>query len=53
MASVPKKSNLETVKIPNFKSRRGKHCWTTSLKNVLDYHGLFLSEEMFFGLSGQ
>lgn len=51
-ANVPQKSNLETIRIPNFKPCGGKHCWTTSLKNVLDYHGLCLSEEMLFGLGG-
>ena len=30
----------------------GKHCETTALKRVLDYHGLPLSEEMLFGLGG-
>ncbi len=29
-----------------------KHCETGSLKRVLDYHGLHLSEEMLFGLGG-
>ncbi len=30
----------------------GKHCETTALKRVLDYHGLSLSEEMLLGLGG-
>ena len=30
----------------------GKHCETSSLKKVLDYHRLSLSEEMLFGLGG-
>ena len=30
----------------------GKHCETSALKKVLDYHGLSLSEEMLFGLGG-
>jgi hypothetical protein len=30
----------------------GKHCWTTALRGVLDYHKLHLSEEMIFGLGG-
>ena len=50
--SILQKSNLEIIRIPNFKPSGGKHCWTTSLKNVLDYHGLNLSEEMIFGLGG-
>lgn len=42
----------ERLMIQGFKQFRGKHCWTTALKNVLDYHGLNLSEEMLFGLGG-
>ncbi|MDP2895153.1 MAG: BtrH N-terminal domain-containing protein [bacterium] len=42
----------ETIVIADFKPSGGKHCWTTALKNVLDYHGLNLSEEMLFGLGG-
>ena len=30
----------------------GKHCETTALKRVLDYHGVSLSEEMLLGLGG-
>lgn len=30
----------------------GKHCETTALKRVLDYHGLSVSEEMLLGLGG-
>jgi hypothetical protein len=30
----------------------GRHCETTALKRVLDYHGLSLSEEMLLGLGG-
>jgi hypothetical protein len=30
----------------------GKHCETSALKRVLDYHGLPLSEEMLLGLGG-
>ncbi|MFC1928057.1 BtrH N-terminal domain-containing protein [Chloroflexota bacterium] len=30
----------------------GKHCETTALKRVLDYHGLSISEEMLLGLGG-
>ena len=29
-----------------------KHCETGTLKRALDYHGLYLSEEMLFGLGG-
>lgn len=43
---------VERLIIEDFKQFGGKHCWTTSLKNVFDYHGLHLSEEMFFGLGG-
>jgi hypothetical protein len=42
----------EKLMIPDFKPWGGKHCWTTSLKNIFDYNGLNLSEEMLFGLSG-
>jgi len=35
-----------------FKPFIGKHCETTALKRALDYHGLFLSEEMLLGLGG-
>ncbi len=42
----------ETIVVKDFKPWGGKHCWTTALKNVLDYHGLRLSEEMLFGLGG-
>ncbi len=38
--------------IGNFRPVGGKHCWTTALKNVLEYHGLHISEEMLFGLGG-
>lgn len=38
--------------IEKFKQFGGKHCETASLKKVLDYHGLPLSEEMLFGLGG-
>jgi hypothetical protein len=42
----------EKLIVGEFKPSGGKHCWTTALKNVLDYHGLRLSEEMLFGLGG-
>lgn len=38
--------------IDDFKYFGGKHCITTSLKNLFEYHKLHLSEEMMFGLSG-
>ncbi len=38
--------------LDDFNPSGGKHCWTTALKDVLDYHGLHLSEEMLFGLGG-
>ena len=42
----------EELIIADFKQFGGKHCQTTALKSVLDYHGLHLSEEMLFGLGG-
>jgi hypothetical protein len=36
----------------NFKTFGGKHCQTTSLRHVLSYKGLKVSEEMLFGLGG-
>jgi len=30
----------------------GKHCETSALKRALEYHGLFLSEDMLLGLGG-
>ena len=38
--------------LEGFKPFVGKHCETTALKRVLDYHGLSLSEEMLLGLGG-
>lgn len=43
---------VERLKVQDFEQFGGKHCWTTALKNVFDYHGLHLSEEMLFGLGG-
>ena len=40
----------EKLLIEDFKQFGGKHCQTTALKNILDHHGLRLSEEMLFGL---
>ena len=43
---------LERLVIQGLKEFAGKHCETSALKRVLDYHGLSLSEEMLFGLGG-
>ena len=42
----------ERLMVKGFKPFIGKHCETTALKRVLDYHGLSLSEEMLLGLGG-
>ncbi len=42
----------ERIILEGFKPFVGKHCETTALKRVLDYHGLSLSEEMLLGLGG-
>ena len=42
----------ERLVIQGFKEFVGKHCETSALRRVLDYHGLSLSEEMLFGLGG-
>jgi len=42
----------ERLMLEGFELFIGKHCESTALKRVLDYHGLSLSEEMLFGLSG-
>lgn len=42
----------ERLMLEGFELFVGKHCESTALKRVLDYHGLSLSEEMLFGLSG-
>jgi len=42
----------ERLIIKGFKQSGGKHCETASLKKVLDYYGLPLSEEMLLGLGG-
>lgn len=47
MKQPPKKLIIE-----DFQRFGGKHCITTSLKNLFEYHNLHLSEEMIFGLSG-
>lgn len=38
--------------IQDYRQFGGRHCWTAALMKVLAYHGLHLSEEMLFGLSG-
>ena len=42
----------EKLMLKGLKPFIGKHCETTALKRVLDYHGLSLSEEMLLGLGG-
>jgi hypothetical protein len=42
----------ERLMVEGLKPFVGKHCETTALKRVLDYHGLSLSEEMLLGLGG-
>ena len=44
--------NMEKLIIENFNTPGGKHCQTTALKTILDYHDLHLSEELLFGLGG-
>jgi len=51
-ASASQQQAPEKLMIRDFEPSGGKHCWTTSLRNVLGYHGLDLSEEMLFGLGG-
>ncbi len=40
----------EKLIIEDYTHHSGHHCWTTSLKNAFAFHGIDLSEEMFFGL---
>lgn len=42
----------EKLILEDFKYFGGKHCLTASLKNILAYHNLNISEEMLFGLGG-
>ena len=42
----------ERLVIEGFEPFVGKHCETSALKRVFDYHGLCLSEDMLFGLGG-
>lgn len=46
------KQSSQKLIIEDFQYFGGKHCITTSLKNLFEYHKLHLSEEMVFGLSG-
>ncbi|MGD0816994.1 MAG: BtrH N-terminal domain-containing protein [Methanomassiliicoccales archaeon] len=38
--------------IDGFETLGGKHCWSASARSVLNFHGIKMSEEMVFGLSG-
>lgn len=40
------------LEIHGFETLGGKHCWSASVRSVLNFHGIRLSEEMTFGLSG-
>ena len=42
----------ERIVLQGFKPFIGKHCETSALKRVLEYHGLSFSEEMLLGLGG-
>jgi hypothetical protein len=42
----------EDLMIEDFATLGGKHCWSASARSVLNFHGLKMSEEMVFGLSG-
>ena len=42
----------ERLMLDGFEPFVGKHCETSALKRVLDYHRLSLSEEMLLGLGG-
>ena len=42
----------ERLILEGFEPFVGKHCESTALKRVLDYHGLSLSEEILLGLGG-
>ena len=42
----------EKLILKDFKYFGGRHCLTTSLKSMLAYHNLKVSEEMLFGLGG-
>jgi hypothetical protein len=38
--------------IEGFETLGGKHCWSASARSVLNFHGIKMTEEMVFGLSG-
>jgi Domain of unknown function (DUF4872)/Butirosin biosynthesis protein H, N-terminal len=38
--------------IEGFETLGGKHCWSASARSVLNFHGIKMSEDMVFGLSG-
>jgi len=40
------------VKVKGYKQFGGKHAETAAIKNVINHHGLNLSEDLVFGLSG-
>lgn len=39
------------VLVEDYPHRRGEHCASTAIRNVLDFHGVELSEPMILGLS--
>ena len=43
------KTSPSTI-IPNFKHQTGVHCTSSALRNVLEFHGVKMSEAMVFGL---
>ena len=42
----------DDLMIEGFETLGGKHCWSASARSVLKFHGIDMSEEMVFGLSG-
>ncbi len=40
-----------TVLVPDYPHRKGEHCASTAMRNILAFHGLSLSEGMVFGLA--
>ncbi|MBU6998628.1 MAG: DUF4872 domain-containing protein [Theionarchaea archaeon] len=43
---------MERIVLEDFKYFGGKHCQTTALRNILQYYGIDMSEEMLLGLGG-
>lgn len=41
---------MEKKYIEKFVHKQGKHCGSTAIRNILNYYGISLSEEMCFGL---